>query len=284
MENDKTIQDVKNWLGENNQLGLDIWMKKYRYKDESFDDWLNRVSGNNEKIKQLIAERKFLFGGRVLANRGIKNSGQLFNCFSSGFIPDDYSEIMDRLKEVGITFKHQGGQGISMSKLRPKGAPIGEEYTSDGIIPFMEMFNTVTEGTSQGGARKGALLISLDIRHKEAMDFIVLKTDVNAITKANLSLEIDDEFMNAVKTFYETGEEIVFHEKRQYGKHEIEYDIIPIKLYKKMMEVVWDYGEPGCIFSKRFRDYNFLEFDNDYNIETCNPLAIKTCGYKTTSD
>ena len=64
------------------------------------------------------------------------------------------------------------------------------------------MFNCVTQGTSQGGSRKGALMISLDARHKEAMDFINLKTDVDAITKANLSLEIDDEFMRAVKKYY----------------------------------------------------------------------------------
>lgn len=193
------------------------------------------------------------------------------NCFSLGFVPDDYSAIMDALKEVGVTFKSQGGQGISLSKLRPKGAPIGKHYKSDGIIPFIEMFNCVTQGTSQGGSRKGALMISLDARHKEAMDFINLKTDVDAITKANLSLEIDDEFMRAVEKYYTDGEIVTLHEKREYSGHIVEYDIIPINLYKRMMEIVWDYGEPGCIFADRFRNYNFLEYDDRYQIETCNP-------------
>jgi ribonucleotide reductase alpha subunit len=223
-----------------------------------------------------------LFGGRTLANRGIPNSGNYFNCFSSGFIPDDYTAIMDRLKEVGITFKAQGGQGVSMSKLRPKGTPIGEHYSSDGIIPFIEMFNCVTKGTSQGGSRKGALMISLDARHKEVMDFINLKTDVDAITKANLSLEIDDTFMSAVSDYYENGTVKTLHEKREYSGHTVEYDIIPINIYKRMMEIVWDYGEPGCIFTNKFRNYNFLEYDDEYQIDTSNPCLHEDTLIQTT--
>lgn len=268
-----TERQLNEWLGEDNTLGKDIWERKYRYGDETLDEWFDRVSGGDEELRQLIKERKFLFGGRTLANRGVPDSGNFFNCFSLGFVPDDYSSIMDALKEVGITFKSQGGQGISLSKLRPKGAPIGKHYKSDGIIPFIEMFNCVTQGTSQGGSRKGALMISLDARHKEAMDFINLKTDVDAITKANLSLEIDDEFMGAVEKYYTNGETVVLHEKREYSGHIVEYDIIPINLYKRMMEIVWDYGEPGCIFTDRFRNYNFLEYDDRYQIETCNPCG-----------
>lgn len=270
MDKDKRLVE---WLGEDNDIGIDIWKHKYQHNNESFDEWLDRVSGGNEELRQLIAERKFLFGGRTLANRGIPNSGNYFNCFSAGFIPDDYAGIMDKLKEVGITFKSEGGQGVSMSKLRPKGAPIGEHYQSDGIIPFIEMFNCVTQGTSQGGSRKGALMISLDARHKEAMDFINLKTDLGAVTKANLSLEIDDEFMEAVEAYYLDGKTVTLHERREYSGHVVEYDIIPINIYKRMMEVVWDYGEPGCIFTNKFRDYNFLEFDEEYQIDTCNPCG-----------
>lgn len=265
--------DLKKWLGENNQIGLDIWHKKYQHEDETFDEWLDRVSGGDEKLRDLIEQKKFLFGGRVLANRGVEGAGNFYNCFSLGFVPDDYAGIMDALKEVGITFKCQGGQGISLSKLRPKGTPIGKEYESDGIIPFIEMFNTVTKGTSQGGARKGALMISLDINHKEAADFIKLKTDLDAVTKANLSMEIDDEFMTAVQEFYYDGTKQVLHKKFNYDGHVVEYDIVPIDLYKLMMQVVWDYGEPGCIFTDEFRKYNFLQFDDEYNIETCNPCG-----------
>lgn len=265
--------DIREWLGEDNQIGYDIWTKKYQHGEESFEEWLDRISGGDEELRELIKQKKFLFGGRVLANRGIPNTGNYYNCFSAGYVPDDYAGILDKCKEIGMTFKSQGGQGISLSKIRPKGTPIGEEYKSDGIIGFMELFNCVTDKTSQGGARKGALMISLDIRHKEAEDFITIKTNDDKITKANLSLEIDDEFMRAVQKFYDTGEEITLHEKRNYSGHIIEYDIVPIKLYKKIMETVYDWAEPGCLFTNQARNYNLLEYDNNYIIATTNPCG-----------
>jgi ribonucleotide reductase alpha subunit len=265
---------AEQWLGEDNKLGLDILNKKYFYNDETLEEWINRVSGGDDELAQLILDKKFLFGGRVLSNRGL-NNGNYFNCFSAGFVEDDYTDIMDVVKKLGLTYKAQGGQGISLSKLRPKGTPIGNRYKSDGIIPFMELYNTVTSITSQAGSRKGALLISLDIRHKEAESFINIKTNPERITKANLSLEIDDEFMKAVKAYYDTGEEVVLQEKREYSGHIVEYDIVPIRLYKKMMECAYEYGEPGCIFTNEFRNYNMLEFDDDYNVDTCNPSLRK---------
>ena len=75
---------VQEWLGEDNQLGIDIWEKKYRKNNETFDEWLERVSGGNNEVKQLIIEKKFLFGGRILSNRGIEKYGEkitLSNCY-----------------------------------------------------------------------------------------------------------------------------------------------------------------------------------------------------------
>lgn len=72
--------------------------------------------------------KKFLFGGRALANRNTKNKGSMFNCYSSGYVPDNMEEILDLNKNLGLTYKAQGGQGVSFSKIRPKGTPIGNEY------------------------------------------------------------------------------------------------------------------------------------------------------------
>ena len=180
---------IQEWLGEDNQLGIDIWNKKYRYNNESFEEWIDRISSGDEELKQLILEKKFLFGGRVMANRNTKNKGSYMNCYSRGFVEDSYEDIMRAAVDIGLTFKGQGGQGISLSKIRPKGSPIGEEYTSDGIIPFMKIYNEVTAGTSQGGARKGALMLSIDARHKEAEAFIKIKSQEGLIEKANLSLD-----------------------------------------------------------------------------------------------
>lgn len=264
---------VQEWLGQDNQIGIDIWEKKYRYNNETFDEWLDRVSGNDAELRQIIKDKKFLFGGRTLSNRGTGRKGSYNNCYSRGFIEDDIEDIMQANKDLALTYKAQGGQGVSLSKIRPKGTPIGVDFTSDGIVPFMEIFNTTTSSISQGGSRKGALMISLDIRHKEAENFITIKTNSDKITKANLSLEIDDEFMNAVNEYYKSGKLIVLHELREYNGHKVEYDIIPINLYKLMMQTVYDWAEPGCLFTEKLRNYNLMEFDDDFQIDTTNPCG-----------
>lgn len=265
--------NVQDWLGADNQLGIDIWTKKYQYNNETFDQWLDRVSGGDPELRELIVERKIMLGGRTLANRGTNNSASYFNCYSHGFVEDDYKDIMQTAMNIGLTFKGQGGQGISLSKLRPYGTSIGKEYTSDGIVPFMKIYNEVTAGTSQGGARKGALMISIDARHKEAETFIRIKSKEGLIEKANLSLEIDDEFMHTVKKYYDTGETVALHEKRNYSGHVIEYDVIPINIFKALVDNCYDWADPAALFVNRFRNYNLMQYDDDYQIETCNPCG-----------
>ena len=80
--------------------------------------------------------------------------------------------------------------------------------------------------------------------------------------------------MKAVDKYYSTGEIVVLHESREYNGHIVEYDIVPITLYKLMIKTVYDWGEPGCIFTNRFRNYNLMEFDTDYEIATCNPCLV----------
>lgn len=242
-------QQAFKWLNEN-QLSYDIWNKKYRFNNESFDQWLDRVSGNNKEIRRLIYEKKFLFGGRTLANRGTEK-GSYSNCYSHGYIEDSLDGIMDAAKNIAMTFKAQGGQGLSLSKIRPKGSLIGGKFKSDGIVPFMEIFNTVTESVSQGGSRKGALLMSLDINHPEAETFMTIKSDLKKINKANLSMEIDDLFMSKV----------------------ISGDKEANRLFNILCEQACKYAEPGVIYTNRFRNYNLMEFVEEYQIETCNPCG-----------
>lgn len=240
---------IEQWL-DNDQLGIDIWKNKYRVNNESLDDWFDRVSGGDKELKQLIIQKKFLFGGRTLANRGT-NRGSYSNCYSDGFVEDSLDGIMDTAKRLAMTYKAQGGQGISLSKIRPKGSMIGDKFKSDGIVPFMEIFNTVTESVSQGGSRKGALLMSLDINHPEAETFMTIKSDLKKINKANLSMEIDDSFMNRV----------------------IEGDKEANRLFNILSEQACKYAEPGVIFTNKFRNYNIMEFVESYQIDTCNPCG-----------
>lgn len=256
------------WLGEDNTIGHGIMERKYRRRDESFDEFLDRVSGGDEELRQLIYEKKFLLGGRTMANRGLDTNATYFNCYSIGFVPDDFSEIMDYAKKIGLTFKAQGGQGLSLSKLRPKGTQIGKDYASDGIIPFMKLYNEVTVATSQGGARKGALLMSLDAWHKEALDFIKIKSQEGVVEKANLSLEIDDSFIEGV----EWGTD--YSVSRDYSGHVVEYTVNPRAVFHALAENAWEWGDPGVLFTDRLRNYNLMQYDDEYQIETTNPLAI----------
>lgn len=266
---------IEEWLGEDNILGIDIWKNKYRENDESFDEWLDRVSGGNYELKMLILDQKFLFGGRTLSNRGTNKKGSFSNCYSRGFVEDNLEDLMQANTDIAKTFKAQGGQGISLSKIRPKGCDINNgQFKSDGIIPFMEIYNRTTQSISQGGSRKGALIMSLDIWHKEAEDFIKIKSEnAERINKANLSLEIDDDFMECVRQYYAHGIERVVKVEKEYEGNKIEYEVTPIKLYKLMMQKAYDWAEPGCIFTDRFRNYNLMQFCDDYQIETCNPCG-----------
>ena len=262
---------VNEWL-DNDQLAIDIFNKKYRNGNESFDDWLNRVSGNDPVIAKIILDKKAIFGGRTLANRGT-NNGSYSNCYSIGFVEDSLESIFDTNTKIGLTFKAQGGQGLSLTLIRPKGSLIKNKFESDGIVPFMEMFNTTTASISQGSHRRGALLMSIDIWHKEAKEFITIKSDLKKINNANLSLEIDDEFMSDVVEYYKTGEIRKRTIKRIYGYNIIEYEVTPIKLYKLLCEHALKYAEPGILYVNRMRHYNLMQFHPEYRIETCNPCS-----------
>lgn len=263
-----------NWL-DKNQLSYDIWDKKYRFNQESFDSWLDRVSGGDEYIKRLIYEKKFLFGGRTLANRQT-GQGSLNNCYSSGYVEDNLEDIMQVNKNIALTFKAQGGQGLSLSKIRPKGSLINNAFKTEGIIPFMEMFNKTTESIMQGSSRRGALMMSIDIWHKEAEDFIKIKSDLGKINKANLSLEIDDDFMTIIQSYYKgtIPEDYCCMITRRYAGDIIKYPVFPIKLYKTLCEHACKYAEPGILFVNKLRNYNLMEKIDEFQIETTNPYVL----------
>lgn len=256
----------------NNIIGEQIWEKKYRFNNESYEEWLKRISNYNPKLQKLIEQKKFLFGGRILANIHTPN-GSLSNCYSSGYVKDDLIDIMQVNTNLALTYKAQGGQGLSVSKIRPKGAKVGEYFTSDGVIPFMEMYNNTTNTIVQGAGRRGALLISIDITHPEAENVITLKSDLSKMQNTNISMEIDDEFMQAVFKGDETGEEILLSKSFLTMQETIEYMVNVQQMFKLLCEQALKYAEPGIIFTERFRNYNLMEFDDDYQIETCNPCG-----------
>lgn len=270
MEDNQAYQ----WL-DNNQLGYDIWNNKYRFQNESHNEWLDRVSGGNKAMRKLIEEKKFLFGGRILANRGLKGRGSLSNCYSRGYVDDSIDSIFDANKDLAKTFKAEGGQGVSLSKIRPEGCTIKNNHTSDGIIPFMKVYDTTVGSISQGNSRRGALLMSLDIWHKEASNFIKIKSDLKLINNANLSLEIDDEFMQMVSDYYSNPKQPkpIKHIKRDYSGNIVEYDVDVIELYKELCKHACEFAEPGVLFVGPYREYMMQQYHPEYKIETGNACS-----------
>lgn len=263
---------VEQWLGKDNQLGIDIWYRKYRYKNETFDEWLDRVSGGDTIIKQLIIEKKFLFGGRILASRGLEHLGRKIsysNCYVIAPPEDSIESIFDCAKKLARTYSYGGGCGVDISKLAPRGAKVNNAaQETTGAVSFMDLYSMVTGLIGQSG-RRGALMLSLSCEHPDLEEFIGIKSDLDKVTKANISIRITDKFMEAVKnrtkftlsfTRAETGENIT----KEVDAYEV---------FSKMCEMNWDYAEPGMLFWDRIENWNLLSEDEDFHYAGTNPCA-----------
>lgn len=263
---------VQEWLGTENQLGQDIWERKYRYENETFDEWINRVSGGNPEIANLIKEKKFLFGGRILANRGLENKGRkisLSNCYVIEPPEDNIESIFDCAKKLARTYSYGGGCGVDISKLSPRGAKVNNTAKeTTGSVSFMDLYSMVTGLIGQAG-RRGALMLSLSCEHPDLEEFIGIKSDLDRVTKANISIRITDKFMAAVKnktpftlsfTRLETGETIT-------------KEIDAYEMFHKMCEMNWDYAEPGMLFWDRINNWNLLSCDDEFEYAGTNPCA-----------
>lgn len=279
---DNTKEKLKQWLGENNQIGMDIWEKKYRYNNESFDEWLDRVSGGDEDIKELILSKKFLFAGRILSNRGTQVDGRKVtysNCYVVPPPEDSLESIFDCAKNLARTFSYGGGCGIDISKLSPKGAHINNAAKeTSGAVSFMDLYSLTTELIGQNG-RRGALMISISCDHPDIEDFITIKSDLDKITKANLSIRVTDEFMKAV----ENDSTYTLSFTREETGEEIKKTIKARELFDKFCYMNWDYGEPAFLFWDRVRSYNLLSEDDAFEYAGVNPCLSGNTLIQTTN-
>ena len=263
---------VEEWLGEDNELGIDIWKRKYQYEDETFDHWLDRVSGGNKNIKHLIVEKKFLFGGRILANRGLNHAGRkvsLSNCYVISPPEDNIESIFETSRKLARTYSYGGGCGIDISKLAPKGAKVrNAAKETSGAISFMDLFSLTTELIGQNG-RRGALMISMSIDHPDIIDFITVKTDLEKVTKANISIRMTDDFMRAVKE----GKEYKLHYQREATGEVIEKVVNANDVMRLIATCNYDYGEPGMLFWDTITSYNMLCNNIGFSFSGVNPCA-----------
>lgn len=263
---------VEEWLGEDNELGIDIWKRKYQYEDETFDHWLDRISGGNEDIKKLMIEKKFLFGGRILANRGLNHEGRkvsLSNCYVCTPPEDNIESIFDTAKKLARTYSYGGGIGVDISNLAPRGAKVNNAAKeTSGAVSFMDLYSLVTETIGQNG-RRGALMISLSVEHPDVIEFIKVKTDLNRVTKANISVRMTDNFMKAVQA----NETFKLHFTREATGEKIERVVHAKDVMHLIAKCNHDYGEPGMLFWDRIDSYNLLSNNDEFHYAGVNPCA-----------
>lgn len=265
---------IQEWLGEDNQLGIDIWHKKYQYENETFDEWVERVSGGNQSVQKLIKEKKFLFGGRILANRGVhainKDSKTTYsNCYVLKAPSDNLESIFDCAKELARTYSYGGGVGIDVSNLSPRGARVrNAAKSSSGAVSFMDLYSMVTGLIAQNG-RRGALMISMDCNHPDVEEFIDVKKDMSKVTKANISVKASDEFMSAVVN----DEKYELSFERQETGENVSKVVSARDLMEKLARNNWDMGEPGILFWDRIKNWNLLSEYPNFEYAGVNPCA-----------
>lgn len=264
------MKNVNNWL--HSELALNIWSRKYQFEGESFDQWLDRVSGGNKNVRNLIENKKFLFAGRILSNRGLHKQGvkcTYSNCYVLEQPQDNLESIYDTASKLARTFSYGGGVGIDLAKLRPRNAKVNNSARfTTGAVSFMPTYSAVT-GTIGQNNRRGALMISMPINHPDIEEFIDIKRDLDKVTKANISVRMDADFMNAVK------------EDKVYNTHfEVEDtgEVItkPLnarKVFMRLCENNWDYAEPGILYWDNIENWNIISEYENFKYAGVNPCA-----------
>jgi len=276
-------------------LAANVWMNKYALKDSEGnlyeltpDDMHIRIAReiariekrypnpmSEEEIYELLKDFKYIIPqGSPMA--GIGNHFQvasLSNCFVIGNNgnSDSYGGIMKVDQEQVQLMKRRGGVGHDLSHIRPNGSPVkNSALTSTGIVPFMERYSNSTREVAQGG-RRGALMLSISIKHPDSESFIDAKLEEGKVTGANVSVKIDDEFMKAVvenKTY-----------KQQYPINSenpiCTKEINARELWNKIINNAWQSAEPGILFWDTIIKESIPDCYDDMGFKT---VSTNPCG------
>ena len=250
------------------ELAAQVWVSKYALKDSFGNiyettpvDMHNRIAGELARIEnnypnplseseifELLDHFRYVIpqGGPMT---GIGNNMQvasLSNCFVIGHKnpADSYGGIFRMDEEQVQLMKRRGGVGHDLSHIRPTGSPVlNSALTSTGIVPFMERYSNSTREVAQDG-RRGALMLSLLIKHPDAEHFIDAKVDTGKVTGANVSIKIDDEFMRAALAGEKYQQVFPIGSENPLFSREIEAR----KLWDKIIHNAWKSAEPGVLF------------------------------------
>ncbi len=250
------------------ELAATVWLSKYALKDsfgklyeKTPDDLHRRITSelyrieqkypnslSEEEIYEVLKDFKYIVpqGGPMT---GIGNDFQiasLSNCFVIGNAgpSDSYGAVMKIDQEQVQLMKRRGGVGHDLSHIRPKGSPVlNSALTSTGVVPFMERYSNSTREVAQDG-RRGALMLSISIKHPDAETFIDAKLTPGKITGANVSVRIDDDFMKSIVTKSPYIQKFPVDSENPIVTKEID----ALKLWDKIVYNAWKSAEPGILF------------------------------------
>lgn len=250
------------------ELAARVWVSKYALKDsfgniyeESPTDMHHRLASEIARIERnypnpmdedelfyLLDHFKYIVPqGSPMT--GIGNNYQvasLSNCFVIGLDgkPDSYGGVIKIDEEQVQLMKRRGGVGHDLSHIRPKGTPVkNSALTSTGLVPFMERYSNSTREVAQDG-RRGALMLTVSIKHPDSESFIDAKMVEGKVTGANVSVRIDDAFMQAAVD----GKPYIQHFASTTGNEEVNKEIDAARLWEKIVHNAWKSAEPGVLF------------------------------------
>ena len=250
------------------ELAARVWVNKYALKDsfgniyeKTPDDMHRRLAREMVRIEKKYANpmsedqifnllkdfRYIVPQGSPMA--GIGNNyqiGSLSNCFVIGLdgAPDSYGGVIKIDEEQVQLMKRRGGVGHDLSHIRPKGSPVkNSALTSTGLVPFMERYSNSTREVAQDG-RRGALMLSVSIKHPDSEAFIDAKMTEGKVTGANVSVRIDDDFMKAVESGTDYEQKYPVDSSNPLVSKMIDAKA----LWRKIVHNAWKSAEPGVLF------------------------------------
>ncbi len=300
-------------------VALSIWDSKYRLKtaagepvdqsvEESYRRVAKRLASVESPAKRVVWEERFLYallqgaipGGRIVSNAGAeahKPATSTINCTVSGLIRDSMVDILDMVREAGLTLKAGCGIGYEFSTLRPRGAYVaGAGSSTSGPLTFMDIFDAMCKTISSAGGRRGAQMATFDISHPDIADFIRVKREDGRLRQFNLSCLITAPFIEAVRADQEWA--LVFPANEQElndPKIDLVYRPWPVtdapyqlndkgevacrvyrrlparRLWDLIMTSTYDYAEPGFILIDKVNEMNNNWFCEE--IRSTNPCG-----------
>ncbi len=258
---------AKEYFG-GDELAARVWANKYALKDSygnlyeyTPNDMHHRIANeivrienkypepmSHDEVFELMRDFKYIVPqGSPMT--GIGNNfqvGSLSNCFVIGIDdgPDSYGGIIRIDEEQVQLMKRRGGVGHDLSHIRPKGTPVkNSALTSTGLVPFMERYSNSTREVAQDG-RRGALMMTVSIKHPDSEAFIDAKMTEGKVTGANVSVRIDDDFMRAAESHQPYTQQYPVDSKNPTVKQEID----AAALWEKIIHNAWKSAEPGVLF------------------------------------